>query len=182
VLFLTRDIHSKKDIQTKIAEADLIYVGGGNTLRMLKLWRTLGVDTLLKKAYQRGTVLAGLSAGALCWFRYGASDARRFMKGGSQDAPLMRVRGLGLVPCTASPHHVREKKRRDTGLVHIMARTPGVGLALDDGAALCLTDTTYQVYSSIQGRGVRKAIHIRGTTSYVPITSSGTMHALLSRD
>lgn len=179
VLLLTRGIHSKKDIQTKIAEADVIYVGGGNTLKMLKVWRSLGVDILLKKAYQRGTVLAGLSAGAICWFRYGVSDARRFMKGGIEDAPLMRVRGLGLLPYTVSPHHVREKKRRDDGLAEIMQRTPGIGIAIDDGAALVISDDTYRIVSAHPGRGVRvMAVRMGRSNWSVPVHTDSVLKLL----
>src|SRR5579872_3319127 len=54
--------------QEKILAADLIYVGGGNTRSMLALWREWGVDELLKTAYEKGTVLSGISAGAICWY------------------------------------------------------------------------------------------------------------------
>ncbi|MBA3937732.1 MAG: Type 1 glutamine amidotransferase-like domain-containing protein, partial [Planctomycetes bacterium] len=79
----------------KIGNADLIYVGGGNTLRMLEVWRRLGVDRLLEQAAGCGQVLCGLSAGALCWFRFGNSDAP--MLEGRSGIRTMRVDGLGLV-------------------------------------------------------------------------------------
>lgn len=67
-LYLLSDPPSKKELRKKILDADLIYVGGGNTLKMMKRWRHLGVDQLLKVAYRKGTVLAGISAGGICWF------------------------------------------------------------------------------------------------------------------
>jgi len=51
----------------KLINADIIYVGGGNTKSMLALWQCWGVDQLLKQAYEKGTVLCGISAGAICW-------------------------------------------------------------------------------------------------------------------
>ena len=70
VLYLLVNKPSRKEIEEKILSSDIIYVGGGNTLKMMKLWRKLGVDRLLKAAYDKGTVLCGLSAGAICWFEY----------------------------------------------------------------------------------------------------------------
>jgi dipeptidase E len=78
VLFLVREQPSREQIRTKILSADIIYVGGGNTLQMMRLWRRLGVDKLLKAAYENGTVLAGISAGSICWFESGHSDSMSF--------------------------------------------------------------------------------------------------------
>ena len=66
---------SNADIERSIRSADIIYVGGGNTLRMMKLWRRRGVDRHLVRAAHDGTVLAGISAGAICWCSYGVSDS-----------------------------------------------------------------------------------------------------------
>src|ERR1700693_583913 len=68
VLFLIKEQPSKERIKEKILSAEIIYVGGGNTLLMMRLWRRLGVDKLLKAAYENGTVLSGISAGSICWF------------------------------------------------------------------------------------------------------------------
>ena len=57
---------SEREIEKKIESADIIYVGGGNTLSMIRLWKKLGVDTLLQNAAERGVVLSGVSAGAVC--------------------------------------------------------------------------------------------------------------------
>src|SRR5579859_5078426 len=68
VLLLLGGRVSKRDIEKKIRWADIVYVGGGNTLLMMRVWRRLGVDELLKSAYENGTVLSGISAGSICWF------------------------------------------------------------------------------------------------------------------
>ena len=78
VLFLIKEQPSREQIQRKISSADIIYVGGGNTLLMMRTWRRLGVDHLLKVAYENGTVLAGISAGSICWFDSGHSDSMSF--------------------------------------------------------------------------------------------------------
>ena len=68
VLLLLHSTPSYQALKKNILSSDLIYVGGGNTLAMIRRWRHLGVDKLLKKAYEQGIVMAGLSAGGICWF------------------------------------------------------------------------------------------------------------------
>ena len=97
----------RETAEEKIEAADLVYVGGGNTLRMMKLWRRLGVDRMLESAGNRGTVLAGLSAGAICWHDYGHSDSRSFS--GKSSWSYIRVRGLGFRPVIFCPHLDAEK-------------------------------------------------------------------------
>ncbi len=63
------------DVRAAVGEADLIFVGGGNTANMLAIWRTHGVDVALREAWEADTVMAGLSAGAICWFEQGGTDS-----------------------------------------------------------------------------------------------------------
>src|SRR4029453_18799640 len=78
VLFLIKKQLSKEQIQRKISSADSIYVGGGNRLLMMGIWRGVGVHHMHKTAYEKGTVLAGISAGSICWFDSGHSDSMSF--------------------------------------------------------------------------------------------------------
>lgn len=66
VLFLLKDNYNLKEIKQKILNANIIYVGGGNTALMLKTWRKYKVDKIIKQAYSKGVVLSGLSAGSIC--------------------------------------------------------------------------------------------------------------------
>jgi len=91
LLVKNKDILTKKIITEKILSADIIYVGGGNTLKMLQIWKKNDVDKLLKKAYKKGTILSGLSAGAICWFRYGISDAVNNVKGTASNHPIFAI-------------------------------------------------------------------------------------------
>ncbi len=78
VLLLLDAPPSAREIERKIFSANIVYVGGGNTLYMMRVWRRLGVDQLLRAAYHDGIVLAGISAGAICWFASGHSDSMSF--------------------------------------------------------------------------------------------------------
>jgi peptidase E len=85
----------KRDYAAAALEADLIYVGGGNTVAMLAVWQEFGFDSMLRQAYDAGTVLAGISAGANCWFEHFITDS---IPGGGTRA------GLGILPGTFCPH------------------------------------------------------------------------------
>ena len=98
-------------VARRIRQADLIYVGGGNTLKMMRRWRHLGVDRLLQQARKQGTVLSGVSAGANCWFQYGSSDSMKFYR--PRDWKFIRVREGDLVefhldnhPNNKMPHNI----------------------------------------------------------------------------
>lgn len=135
------------DVARLIAAADLIYVGGGNTKRMLELWLSIGVDRMLGEAALKGTVLAGLSAGCICWGRYGNSDYALTEDLGK---PTGRIDGLDYIPVALCPHMSREGFRLEE-FKAMMRETPGVGIGLDDGCALEVVDSKYRIISSIDG-------------------------------
>jgi dipeptidase E len=120
----------------KIGAADLIYVGGGNTLRMMKMWRRLGIDRLLVKAGRRGTVLAGLSAGAICWHEWGHSDSMAYS--GRKNWSYIKVRSLGLRPGLYCPH--LDAERRHASFKKMVARERMTGIACDNLAAVHYDD------------------------------------------
>ena len=88
-------------IKDKIEAADCIYVGGGDTVFMLDLWRKKGVDKLLIEAYNNGKIICGLSAGAICWFSDMYTDYE-IMRGKSASYSLHK--GLGVIDGLITPH------------------------------------------------------------------------------
>ena len=62
-------------IAEKFQKADFIYVGGGDTVFMLEHWKKSGMLELIRDAYERGVIVCGLSAGAICWFETMYSDS-----------------------------------------------------------------------------------------------------------
>lgn len=144
-LYLLKDTFTQKQLEQCILAADIIYVGGGNTLKMMTVWRKLGVDVILRKAQQKGIVLAGISAGAICWFAYGNSDSRKFTSNSTQ---LIRVTGLGLYQALLCPHFDSEAHRRQD-LKRMMQQTPKlVAIALEDSAAIEIVGTGYRIIKS----------------------------------
>lgn len=88
-------------IRGKFEKADFIYVGGGDTLYMLKKWREFGLLDLIKDAYERGVIICGLSAGAICWFEDIYTDSALAEK----DGEYSMQKGLGWLRGTVSPHY-----------------------------------------------------------------------------
>jgi dipeptidase E len=165
VLYLLNDPPSHEQIAEMILGADLIYVGGGNTLKMMKLWRRLGVDTLLIEAAARNKVLCGLSAGELCWFQYGHSDSMSFYR--PDDWDYIRVKCLGLLPFTACPHYDGENRQQN--FQKLIARDGGIGIALDDCAAFEVIDDQYRIITSRDGAGAYRVERVRGEAVQTPI-------------
>ncbi len=122
------------DLTSFLGEQDLVYVGGGNTVSMLAVWRAHGVDTALRAAYDTGVVLAGVSAGANCWFEACTTDSWQL---GRAD-PL--VDGLGFVAGSFTPHYDSEPARRPAVREAIADGRLPSGIACDDFAAVHLVD------------------------------------------
>lgn len=117
------------DLEDFVANQDVIYVGGGSTANLLAVWRTHGLEAILRRAWERGTVLCGISAGMNCWFEASVTDSF-----GPELAALGD--GLGLIPGSACPHYDGEPQRRPTYRRLVASGQLAAGWAADDGAAL----------------------------------------------
>ena len=140
------------DLRARVLEQDLVLVWGGNTANMLAIWRTHGLDTILDEAWRSGIVLAGMSAGAICWFEASVTDSF-----GPGLAPLRD--GLGLLPGSCCPHYDSEPLRRPTYRQLLGSGFPA-GYAVDDGAALVFSGTDLEevVASTPEARAYRVAL------------------------
>lgn len=131
-----------RDLESFILHQDLIYVGGGNTKNLLSLWKEWNVDQFLKKANANGTVLAGLSAGMICWFEQGVTDSYG-------QGQLDLISGLGFLKGSACPHFDGEVNRRPFYTHAVQNHLTLGGLALDDGAgALFINGKLHECVSS----------------------------------
>ncbi len=120
------------DPREHLLAQDAIYVGGGSMRNLLAIWREHGVDDAMRIAWERGIVLAGLSAGAMCWFRGGITA--------SAGAPAA-VSGLGLLEGSLSVHLNSEPERLSAFRAAIAEGRLEPGFAADDGAALLFAGT-----------------------------------------
>lgn len=142
----TRQLIVGEGLEQEILDwADLVYVGGGNTMRMVDLWRSHGVDKLLRRRFEEGMVVSGLSAGANCWFQYYNTDSPTFE--GAAPGTTIRAGGLGWFEFSLCPHFIREPFRREA-FIDMMKSTPGIGIAVDDGAAIDFRPGEFRVLSA----------------------------------
>jgi peptidase E len=112
---------------------DVIYIGGGNTANMLAIWRVHGFDSILREAWESGIVLAGSSAGMICWFEAGVTDSFGPQLEGMRD-------GLGFLPGSACPHYDGEDLRRPRYRALVDDGFPA-GYAAEDAVALHFAGT-----------------------------------------
>jgi dipeptidase E len=117
------------DLRSFVLEQDVVYVGGGSTRNLLVLWKEWGLDVILKEALQAGVILAGLSAGSICWFEQGVTDS-------VEAGRLHAIPCLGFLPGSNCPHYDGEAARRPA--YHRLLREGRIqsGYAADDGAGL----------------------------------------------
>jgi dipeptidase E len=125
---------SDDDLEAALERQDAVYVLGGNTANLLALWRLHGLDRVLRRAWERGVVLAGMSAGAICWFEACTTDSF---------GPTLRPLdgGLGFLRGSFVPHYHGETQRRPLALRLVADGTLPAGYAVDDGAALVIRGT-----------------------------------------
>ena len=116
------------DVAAFLLDQDIIYIGGGNTKSMLALWREWDVDKILRQCWQQGTLLSGVSAGAICWFDQGLTD--------SIPGSLTALPCLGFLAGSCSPHFDGEAERRPTYRRLISDGKMAGGYGIDDNAAL----------------------------------------------
>ena len=104
-LELTRKVYSEQELREAVFWADIIYIGGGDTIFMRNEWKKQGVDVLLREAYEKDTaVLMGISAGAMCWFDSGCTDSElAVIKTGLKFGLAEEL--LGIYPQIFCPHY-----------------------------------------------------------------------------
>ena len=150
-----RDFDDLTDI---VVGADVIHVGGGNTANMLAIWRVHGVDKALRAAWERGVVLAGWSAGAICWFEGGLTDSF-----GPDLGPLKD--GLKLLSGTFCPHYDSESLRRPRYEQLVGSGALGDGFAADDGVGLLFEGRNFsEAVASLPGQHAYRVERRRGSS------------------
>ena len=120
------------NLEKLISEQNAIFIGGGNTKSMLAVWKEWNVDKLLMKAYNKGTILSGVSAGAICWFDSGITD--------SWASNLNVIDCMGFLPGCCCPHFDSEKDRRPSVHKFINDKKVSSVYDIEDGAAMHFVD------------------------------------------
>lgn len=121
-------------IRSLIFSANIIYIGGGNTAKMMRIFKRTHVNEYLKMAYDDGIILTGISAGAMAYFTNGYSDSNRST---NENASLTLVKCLDLIPYCFCPHYNEEERKSFDSFVN---ESNFNGLALEDNTALLFID------------------------------------------
>jgi dipeptidase E len=144
----------KRPLAEIVLEQDIVYVGGGSMRNLLAIWRAHGLDKLLEQAWRSGVVLAGLSAGAMCWFEGGITRS---------SGPPAPMAGLGLLEGSLTVHADGEPERLPVWLSNVRDGTLPGGWAVDDGVGLLFAGQRLQrVVSSRPGAGAQRVDQVAG--------------------
>ncbi len=146
-----------RDLERFILQQDIIYVGGGNTKNLLALWKEWDLDRILKKAWNEGVILAGISAGAICWFEEGVTDS--FGDG------LAPIKCLGFLNGSCCPHYDGEADRRPGYQQLVASGNIQAGLALDDGVAVHYKEL--EMSNVVSSRPGAKAYYVHGEKNVI---------------
>jgi len=131
-------------LRDHVFRQDIIYVGGGNTKSMLAVWRDWDLHTILREAWEEGIILAGISAGAICWFAQGVTDA--------YEGKLTVLDCLGFLEGSCCPHYDADPDRRRAYHDLLLNGQISSGYGVDDGAALHFVGSElHEVVSSRSG-------------------------------
>jgi peptidase E len=161
VLSLFRLAELRRPLRDVILSQDVIYAGGGSMRNLLAIWQVHGLDRMLRDAWERGVVLAGLSAGAMCWFQGGVTTS----SGAPEATP-----GLGFLPGSLSVHADTEPARAPVCLRAIADGTLPPGWIADDGVGLLFRDMELERVVSARPRaGAARVDVVDGAVVQTPI-------------
>ena len=150
------------DLEKLIKEQDIIFVGGGNTKSMLSVWKEWGLDAILKKAYMKGTIMSGVSAGAICWFENGVTD--------SWADKLNVMKCLNFTKGNCCPHYDEEAERKPSLLKFINENLLNDCYAIDGGCAIHIkNDELYKAISFMDGKNTYLVRKENGKVNEVPL-------------
>lgn len=135
-------------VREKFALADMIYIGGGDTKFMLDSWKKTGVDALVKDAYERGVIICGLSAGAICWFEQMYTDSE-IVSGEGNDYKIMSA--LGYLKGLACPHY--NERVEDFDKVLLEEKTSAI--AIENDCAMVFVNGSFSHTVSSGGKAYK---------------------------
>ena len=167
---------SNTDLVNRLFEnSDIIYIGGGDTIRLMQILKKFKLKKHLKSAMKRGCVLCGISAGAICLHKCGSS---RII--GDKHLNLIKVKGLGFIPAMFCSHYDAQGTKYEL-IKNLMKTTRGVALAFSNCCALKIEKDQYQIIKSNPEAKAQKFFWKNGKYFQSEIPSIGTIKQLLKK-
>lgn len=134
-------LNNMNKVYKDVLWADIIYEGRGGTYNMIKFWKKTGFDKILREAWESGKVMCGVSAGAICWFKYGNTLDHRFINN-----ECNKIDGLGFINAYISPHcHLTKKNEMEKRSLKYI---DSIGVSLSDCCAIEIIDDEYRIIKS----------------------------------
>ena len=145
------------NLESMIMKNDIIFVGGGNTKSMLAVWRDWGLDIILKRAYESGIVMSGVSAGAICWFDKGITD--------SWANKLNILDCLGFTKGSCCPHYDEEAERKPSLSKFILNKEINDCFAVEGGCALHIVND--EVFKAVSFKENKNALLVKSENEQI---------------
>lgn len=170
------EFSNQKTVDGKFKRADIVYIGGGNTMYFMQKMKQFGLDQKVRDAVDQGKVIAGRSAGAIIISAFGSSDSRHYK---SQDK-FTSAKGLGILNIFLAPHFSGTKRPDDMPRI-MKNKKKFVAVGLDNQCALVVDDESYCVVKSNPESNAYKMFYNKQEFNCKKLKESGKFDDLISR-
>lgn len=149
------EFENKKTVEGKFKRADIIYIGGGNTMYFMSKLKKFGLDEKIKESASKGKVIAGKSAGAIIISSFGSSDSRHYR---NDDKKFTCAKGLGFLDLFLAPHFSSSERRDDMPRI-MRNKKSKVAIGIDNQCSLVVYDENFEVVRSNEKSKVFKMFY-----------------------
>ena len=168
------EFSNQKTVDGKFKRADIIYIGGGNTISFMQKLKKYGLDKKIIESANQNKVIAGRSAGAIIISSAGSSDSRIYKDG----KKYTHVNGLGLIDIFLAPHYMDSDRTKDMSRM-LKKNKDQVAIGLDSCSALVVDGDEFETISSIDGAKVYKIYYRNKEIIQEELETSGKLCDLL---
>ena len=170
------EFSNQKTVDGKFKRADIVYIGGGNTMYFMSKMKQFSLDEKVRESAKLGKVIAGRSAGAIIISAFGSSDSRHY----KLNEKFTSAKGLGLVNIFLAPHFSGTKRPDD--MPRIMKNKKNlVAVGLDNQCALIVDDDKYRVVRSNENSNAFKMFYERNNFISKRLENMGNFDDLIAR-
>lgn len=168
------EFENQKSIDCKFKRADIVYLGGGNTINYMKQIRRFGLDEKLRECFNQNKVLAGLSAGAIILSKFGSSDSWHYKNSNK----FTSANGLGFLNVFLAPHFSNSGRKEDMPRI-MKNKTKHVAIGLDNLAALVVNNDKFEIVKTHGNEFAGKMFYEKNKFVIKNLDCSGNLSDLL---